>query len=194
MNFRLSVFLLFAASSVFAQTGVGIKGGINLSGVQTDNLLLLQNKSKIGWQAGVFSKSVNDGWGYLIEGNVIAMGSKQQVSGESQENTVGYLSIPLALQYMTETNWGFYLGGYASFRLWAKRKTIIVGSPDTEANISDNISFMDYGVLVGINYTYERFIFDLRFQQGIPDISIDPTINVRANNVGGQFSIAYFLK
>ena len=95
---------------------------------------------------------------------------------------------------MTETNWGFYLGGYASFRLWAKRKTRIVGSPDTEANISDNIAFIDYGVLTGLNYTYERFIFDLRYQHGIPDISIDPTINVRANNVSGQFSIAYFLK
>ena len=64
----------------------------------------------------------------------------------------------------------------------------------TEANISGNIAFMNYGVLPGINYTYERFIFDLPYQHGILDISICPTINVRANNVSGQFSIAYFLK
>ena len=91
------------------------------------------------------------------------MGSKQAVVGESQRNTVGYLSIPLALQYTTSNKWSFLLGGYASFRLWAKRKSTTTGGGDTEANIKDNVGFMDYGVCAGVSYTYERFTFELRY-------------------------------
>jgi len=174
--------------------GWGIRGGLNSSGAQTDNVLLLQNKPKLGWQAGVFSKTTIEGWGYLIEANIMTLGSKQLVGDESQVNTIGYLSIPLALQYTTGNNFDFLLGGYASFRLWAKRKSSKVGAADVEANIKDNIAFMDYGVWAGVSYTYERFIFDLRYLQGIPDVSIDPTINIRANNYSGQFSLGYFLK
>jgi len=189
--------LLISATTTFGQSsgiGWGIKGGLNMSGMQTDNTLVLQNKTKLGWQLGVYSKTVVEGWGYLAEASIMTLGSKQVVGSESQNNTVGYLSIPLALQYSTSNNWSFILGGYASFRLWAKRKSTTTGAGDTEANIKDNVAFMDYGVLAGVGYTYQRFIFDLRYLQGIPNINTNTTINARINNASGQFSIGYFLK
>lgn len=189
--------LLISATTTFGQSsgiGWGIKGGLNMSGVHTDNILLVQNNPKLGWQAGVFSKSVVEGWGYLAEASIITMGSKQVVGDESQKNTVGYLSTPLALQYITNTNWSFILGGYASFRLWARRKSSKAGVGDTEANIKDNVAFIDYGVWAGVSYAYERFIFELRYLQGIPNINTNTTINARVNNASGQLSIGYFLK
>jgi hypothetical protein len=174
--------------------GWGIKGGLNMSGVQTDNTLIVQNNSKLGWQLGVFSKTTDEGWGYLAEASIITMGSKQVYFDESQTNTIGYLTIPIALQYTTGNNWAFLLGGYASFRLWAKRKSMKTGVEDTEANIKDNVAFMDYGVWGGISYSYNRFILDIRYQQGIPNINTNSTINAWANNASGQFSIGYFLK
>jgi hypothetical protein len=189
--------LLISATATFGQSsgiGWGIKGGLNTSGVQTDNTLVLQNNTKLGWQLGVFSKTVVEGWGYLAEANIMTLGSKQVVGSESQNNTVGYLSIPLALQYSTNNNWSFILGGYASFRLWAKRKSTTTGAGDTEANIKDNVAFIDYGVLAGVSYTYQRIIFDLRYLQGIPNINTNSTINARVNNASSQFSIGYFLK
>lgn len=80
--------LIISASTTYSQSsgiGWGIKGGLNMSGVQTDNILLVQNNSKLGWQAGVFSKSVVEGWGYLAEASIITMGSKQVVGDESQK-------------------------------------------------------------------------------------------------------------
>ena len=189
--------LLISATTTFGQSagiGWGIKGGLNMSGMQTDNTLVLQNKTKLGWQLGVFSKTVVEGWGYLAEASIMTLGSKQVFVSESQTNTVGYLSIPLALQYSTSNNWSFILGAYASFRLWAKRKSTTIGAGDTEANIKDNVAFIDFGVLAGVSYTYQRFIFDLRYLQGIPDINTNTTINARINNGSGQFSIGYFLK
>ena len=112
---------------------------------------------------------------------------------ESQRNTIGYLTVPLAFQYRAKA-FGFYLGGYAAFRIWAKRKSSKPGVPDFEANIKDNVAFMDYGVYAGINYTYQRFLFDIRYQQGIPNINTNPQINAMAYNASGQFSIGYFIK
>jgi hypothetical protein len=189
--------LIICASNASGQSvGVkwGIKGGINVSGMQTDNVLLVQNNTKLGWQAGVFSKSVVEGWGFLVETSIITMGSEQVVGDESQKNTLGYLSIPLALQYSTSNDWSFILGGYASFRLWAKRKLSKTGVEDSEVNIKDYVAFMDYGVWAGIGYTYDSFTFELRYLQGIPNINTNSSVNARVNNASGQLSIGYFLK
>lgn len=189
--------LLISVTATFGQSsgiGWGIRGGLNISGMQTDNTLVLQNNTKLGWQLGVFSKTIVEGWGYVAEASIMTLGSKQVIGSESQNNTVGYLSIPLALQYSTNNNWTFILGGYASFRLWARRKSRTTGAGNTKANIKDNVAFIDFGVLAGVSYTYQRFIFDLRYLQGIPDINTNTNINARINNASGQFSIGYFLK
>jgi Outer membrane protein beta-barrel domain len=176
-----------------ATSGWGIFGGLNMSGVQTDNAFIVQNKSKMGWQVGLFSKSTLKGWGYFAEIGLVTNGSKQVFGDESQKNTVGYLRLPMALQYATSNNWSFLLGGFASFRLWATRKSTKAGVGDFKSNIKDNVAFMDYGVWVGVGYTYEHFIFDLRYQQGIPNINTNSTINARANSASGQISVGYFL-
>ena len=189
--------LVLSATTTFGQSvGVkwGVKGGINISGMQTDNVLVAQNNTKIGWQAGVFSKSVVEGWGFLAETSIITMGSEQVVGDESQKNTIGYLSIPLALQYSTSNNWSFILGGYASFRMWAKRKLSKTGVEDSEVSIKDYVAFMDYGVWAGIGYTYDKFTFEIRYLQGIPNINTNSSVNARVNNASAQFSIGYFLK
>ena len=197
-SFSLVIYVVIISSlTTFGQTtsmGWGIKGGINMSGWQTDNVLLGQNNSKLGWQLGVFSKTMDEGWGYLAEASIITLGSKQVVGDESQKNTVGYLTIPIALQYTAGNNWAFLLGGYASFRMWASRVSSKAGEEDIKSNIKDNIAFVDYGVWGGISYTYERFIFDIHYQQGISNINTNAQINARAINASGQFSVAYFLK
>ena len=198
---RIFGFLIYASlissTVTYGQStamGWGIKGGLNMSGLQTDNVLLVQNNSKLGWQLGIFSKTTDEGWGYLAEASLITLGSKQVVGDESQKNTVGYMTIPIALQYTTGNNWAFVLGGYASFRMWAKRVSSKAGEADVKSNIKDNVAFMDYGVWGGISYTYQRFIFDIRYQQGIPNINTNSSVNAKAYNASGQFSIGYFLK
>jgi Outer membrane protein beta-barrel domain len=185
-----------SATYTYGQAGnshSGISGGLNVNGLRTDNILIVQNKAKMGWQIGMFTRSALRGWGYHAEANIITLGSKQVFGDESQRNTVGYLRLPIALQYATSSDWSFLLGGYASFRLWATRKSTKVGVGDFKANIKDNVAFMDYGVWVGVVYTYKYFIFDLRYQQGIPNINTNSTINARASNISGQISIGYFL-
>jgi len=196
--FSLVIYVIVISTTTsFSQSasmGWGIKGGLNMSGWQTENVLALQNNSKLGWQAGIFTKTTDEGWGYLAELSLLSIGSKQVVGDESQKNTVGYLTIPIALQYTTGDNWAFLLGGYASFRLWAKRVSSKAGVEDVESNIKDNIAFVDYGVWGGVSYTYKRFIFDIRYQQGIANINTNTQINARAINASGQFSLGYFLK
>lgn len=195
--FGFLVYIILISNTVtFGQSagmGWGIKGGSNISGWQTDNVLLVQNNTKLGWQLGIFSKTTDVGWGYLAEASLITLGSKQVIGNESQKNTVGYITIPIALQYTTGDNWAFLLGGYASFRTWAKRVLSITGQEDVKSNIHENIAFMDYGVWGGISYTYQRFIFDIRYQQGIPNINTNSSVNAKGYNASGQFSIGYYL-
>ena len=177
-----------------AQTALGIKGGLNLSGVRTDYQLVLENKSKPGWQAGFFSKSLNEGWGYWAEAYINALGSTQEFGDELQKNSIGHLSVPLAMQYSLPTGISLYLGGYASMRLWASRKSTKLGVGDFESNIKENIAFMDYGPWAGVSFSYGKFSFDLRYLYGIANINTNSQLNIRANNLSGQLSIGYFLK
>jgi hypothetical protein len=193
MKLLLSVFLLTLSTVALAQTGFGIKGGLNLSGVRTDNELIIENEPKLGWQAGGFVKSLGTGWGFWAETYLNVEGSKQQFGDESQKNTIGYLSLPIGLHYSTESKFSFYLGGYVSFRLWANRKSSKPGVGDFETNISENIAFIDYGPWAGVSYTYQRFIFDLRYLYGIPNANTNPQLNVRAFTYSGQLSIGYYL-
>ncbi len=173
--------------------GWGFKGGLNASGAQTDNTLIVRNDSKLGWQAGVFSRTTVAGWGYQAEARVNTLGSVQQFGDEQQRNTLGYLTLPIALQYVTASNWSFLLGGYASFRLWARRKSSKPGVGDFTANIKDNVAFMDYGAWAGVGYRHQRFLFELSYWQGIPNINTNAQINARVTNASGQLSIGYFL-
>ncbi len=198
---RIRFFLIFGLilTSGFAiaqssQIGWGLKAGVNSSGAQTDNTLLVLNQSKYGWQAGAYSKSIVEGWGYIIEANISALGSIQKVSNEVQTNNIGYLTLPLAIQYRLPKKIAIYLGPYIGFRMWAKRKTTQPGIPDIEANIKDNIAFVDYGGVVGLNYTFKKILFDLRYLQGIQNFNTNSQINVRANNYSIQFSLGYFMK
>jgi Outer membrane protein beta-barrel domain len=189
--------LLINTTTAFPQArgmGWGLKGGINLSGLQTENTLIVANNTKLGWQAGVFTNTTLSGWGFWAETTILTMGSQQVIVDESQRTTVGYLSFPLGLQYQTENNLRFLLGGYASIRLWAKRKSAKAGVGDIKSDIRSNIAFVDYGGWASISYTYRQLVFDLRYMQGVPNINTNSTINARATNASGQFSIAYYLK
>lgn len=188
------VFVLFLGfTDLFAQTGYGIKGGVNFSGLQSDNILLVENKGRVGWQAGAFAKSLNDGWGFMLEGYLNVMGSKQLFNDETQRNSVGYITVPLTVSYNMANGFDFYVGGYVSMRMWARRKTSKVGVGDFVANIKDNVAFFDYGPMAGLSFTREKLLFDLRFIQGIPDVNTNPMLNIRARTLGTQLSLFWFL-
>lgn len=194
MRITLTIVLALTFSGLLAQTGMGLKGGLNYSGVRTDNQFIVDNQPKPGWQAGVFVKSLDVGWGFWAESYLNVIGSKQQLGDESQKNTIGYLSFPIALHYATASKISFYFGGYASMRLWATRKSTKVGVGDFDTNIKDNVAFFDYGPWVGVSYTYKKFLFDLRYLHGIPNANTNSQINARAYTSSAQISIAYYLK
>ena len=172
----------------------GIKAGLNSSGVTTDNVLVVGNEPKLGWGIGLFSKTNKVGWGFTVEGNLNTLGSKQRVGDESQKNTIGYLSLPLGLQYTLSNNISFNLGGYVSFRLWAHRKASKTGVGEVVSNINENVTFVDYGPWASIGYRVESFFFDLRYLRGIPNINKNATINAKAFNYSIQFAIGYSWK
>lgn len=193
MKLSWVILILFYSTFTLAQTAYGLKGGLNYSGARTDNELIIDNQPKLGGQAGAFIKSLGVGWGFWAEALINAQGSKQQFGDESQKNTVGYLTFPLALQFTTPAKVHFYLGGFASFRLWARRKSSKAGVGDFEANIRDNIAFVDYGPWVGISYSYRQLLFDLRYLHGIPNFNTNSQINARAHTASGQLSVGYYL-
>ncbi len=196
MKFALLCLILWLPAGLFAQIAWGIKLGFNGSGTQSDNVLVVRNKPKVGWQAGVHNSSMVAGWGYWLEAQVITMGSVQEFADEVQRNTIGYLQVPFALSYRLagKTAVSFYLGAYGGMRLWARRKTTKAGVGDFEANIRDNVAWFDYGFLAGAAVSLGRFTLDLRPTYGLIDSNTNPQLNVRARNVSGQLSVLYRIR
>ena len=189
--------MVWLPAGLFAQSTVwGIKLGFNGSGAQSDNVLLVRNMPKMGWQAGVHNSSTAAGWGYWLEAQVITLGSVQEFADEVQRNTIGYLQVPFALSYRLagKTAINFYLGAYGGMRLWARRKTSKAGVGDFEANIRDNVAWFDYGLLASMAVSLGRFTLDLRPTYGLIDINTNPQLNVRARNVSAQLSLLYLIQ
>jgi hypothetical protein len=206
--------VLFGFTNVNAQKDVqfGVKGGLNLSTISTDNDIICF-ESASGVQFGLMmKKGLGEKWAfgpeveysqkktdYCIEdyylGDYPTETSKAAASDDySGTIKLSYLNVPLMLKYYVAEGFNFEAGPNVAFLLSAKDEYNDFGDTG-EDDIKDELKGIDFGVNFGLGYELEGGLnFGARYNLGLSDAN-DNKEEIGDNHLktrSFQFSVGYF--
>lgn len=172
-KYLLSVALLIAVCvSARAQVSVGIKGGINFSQINTDNL---NESTRTGYQAGVFARFGN-AWYLQPELYLSSTGGKFSTSDDSFKAKVNFtnLSVPLLLGHSFGTK-------DLNFRLMAGPVYTYALSKSEDLSGNFNGAIADFGHYNNSTLGFQAgggvdigpITADLRYEGGLTKINPD---------------------
>jgi len=192
-NILFTIIVLISTSFTFAQfSHVGLKGGLNLSALDTDNEIELsgyENPYKVGLNIGVFTEfdlsknmSVSAEVLYSQRGMLTEIKPNTEASEHFPEGiftlNLDYIDIPILFNYMfiSESNFTprIFGGPFASFLLSAE--SAFEGPNDNEElDMKEFYKPNEFGLVFGLGTTYKinsgELIFDVRFMKGLSDIA-----------------------
>ena len=166
-------------------TKFGIKGGLNLTNLSSDNFT--DNHLKPGFNVGIFSKiPVTPGFSIQPELLYSLKGSKTDYntsfvegSGEYRFN-LGYVELPILAVVNLTKNFSIHLGGYGAYMTNANVKD--VNNNGTVQSITDlnaeDFNRWDFGLAGGFAFDIENFTIGARYDYGLTDIG-------KSNNLTG---------
>lgn len=161
----------------------GLKAGLNVSTLSGDGL-----KAKAGFYAGAFA-TIPVAQDFSVQPEVLysAMGAKDKYDSNSKLN-LGYISVPVMLQYNALPNLYFEAGPQFNFLISSKVKDNSV-----TIDAKDMTRGFDFGVGIGAGYYFTPNIgVNVRYVAGLSDIAknrIDGSDSVR--NGAFQVGLAY---
>ncbi|MDB5201563.1 MAG: hypothetical protein JWQ27_972 [Ferruginibacter sp.] len=190
MKYTLSLLIagVMAAGTVSAQkVNFGVKAGANISTIKYDPDL--DNGTKVGFHAGGLAH-IHLAPQLALQPEVLysMQGAKNNMLNGKTEFTLGYIAVPVMLQYMFDNGFRIEAGPQVSFLTSAKKEIANV-----ETDIKKEINKADFGVGAGISYVMKSgFGIDARYNFGLNDISKDKIANpYKAYNRGAQIGLFY---
>jgi len=183
--FSIAVMSLFF-STVNAQQAVGIKGGLNMA-----SLSGFEGRSRISGHAGVFlHHTINKTWCFQPELLYSGEGQRYMSGGVERTLALGYLQLPLMIQYYPAPQVYFEAGPQFGLLLSAQDK---VDNDEGQINAKDDFTQAQVALGLGIGYkATEQLILYGRYNFGLTDVSRFDNI-VDHSNVG-QLGVAIRLK
>ncbi|MGB5990432.1 MAG: porin family protein [Marinifilaceae bacterium] len=206
--------LSISSTSLFAQK-IGIKGGMNISKIQSeDNMETYgsNRNNKLGLNIGISTEfSLNkkfaiesgmifDSKGFKVESQTFFGGNMTAV------NTLNlyYIDIPINAKYtIFDSSIKAFItaGPYIGIGLWGKNivkveleeKTESV-EKDIEWGEDDNPNRLDYGLNIGLGAEYKSFIFNVNYSYGLADLSPNPSNGLDVTNRVFSLSFGYIIK
>jgi hypothetical protein len=179
---------LFLFSHAQAQTAqFGIKGGLNASELHVEGNSSL--KTRIAFHAGILAHiHASETWAIQPEILYSAEGAKGKDGNTTSFLNLGYLNIPVLLQYMFDNGFRIEGGPQMGFLVSAKTKT-----GGTSVDVKDNYKSTAFSIPLGIGYlTMNGLGFDARYVFGLSNINTDTHPVVQSNVF--QFGIFYQFK
>lgn len=164
--------LMVAGTALNAQSKIGLKGGVNFSNLAVDEDQIDENHTKVGWTAGIFTRTNFDGVGLQAELLYTRKGAKYDILATTVDANLDYLELPITLQLrLFGSPLTVYAGGYAAYLLNARYEyesnlfngTIVYDDPD-------GFNEVDYGLLGGLNLTLGQLVIDARLMRGLQDV------------------------
>ena len=177
--------LLF--STVYAQQAIGIKGGVNIA-----SLSGFEGRSRISAHGGVFlHHTINKTWCFQPE--LLYSGEGQRYianNGEERTLALGYLQLPLMIQYYPTPQIYFEAGPQFGLLLSAQDK----GDMESEhINAKDDFTAAQVALGLGIGFkATEQLILYGRYNFGLTDVTRFD--NIVDHSQVGQLGIAIRLK
>jgi hypothetical protein len=181
--FAATLFFMLNAKSQSAH--FGIKGGMNASSLNYEGNSDMQ--TKIGFNAGVLAHihTGNEFWAFQPEVYYSSEGAKSK-SNSNVSTNLGYLNVPVLIQYMFNNGFRLEAGPQVGFLMNAKNKL-----NDNSTDIKGNLKSAVFSIPAGIGYlTSTGLGFDARYNFGISNINKSTSGNKTRSNVF-QFDIFY---
>ncbi len=188
MKYLLSVAVIafLTAGTVSAQhVNIGIKGGLNFYNIHNDRGA--SNDTKIGFHAGLL--------GHIHLARQVAFqpelvfsmqGAKNAAGGVNTKLNLGYINVPLLLQYMFDNGFRLQAGPQIGFLISAKSS---VG--DSNTDVKSSLETVEFGLGAGMGYVNPAtgLGVDFRYNFGLSNINKDDVIT--STNRGVQIGLFY---
>jgi Outer membrane protein beta-barrel domain len=176
----LGLYLLFVCATPAAAQSftLGLKGGVTVANLQiiaTDSTL--DPRSRAGLTAGVFAgREFGHGFGVQVEGLLSQKGTTirdPRFDGDLDVK-ITYVDVPVLARYRFRVSQRMSLHALAGpvFSLKAGDSQSI-GGEELSENESQKFTTGDVGLLVGGAVELGRFVFDVRYAWGVPNINDD---------------------
>jgi len=164
----------------------GVKGGLNFYNIHNDKNS--QYDTKVGFHLGVLGH-IHLNKQIAIQPEIVysAEGAKYTSGGVETKINLGYINIPVMLQYMFENGFRLEAGPQIGFLVSSKSETGGVSS-DTNGNTRS----VDFSLGMGAGYIWSSgFGIDARYNLGLSNLN-ESSI-VKSTNRGFQLGVFYQL-
>lgn len=158
---KLLLSLAIISSALFFAQKFGVKAGLNLSTINTDD-----SKVKAGFYGGVLM-NVPVASHFSVQPEVLYNGIGTKVKGNNDLQTnLSYISVPVMFQYNATPQFYLEAGPQFSFLIDSKFKN---GS--TSVNGKDYIKSFDFGIGIGAGYFFIQSLgVTARYVAGVGDV------------------------
>lgn len=164
---------------------IGIKGGLNIYNIHNDNGAKYDNLT--GFHIGLLGHiHLTRHLAFQPEILYSAQGAKYNALGETVRVKLGYINVPLLVQYMFDNGFRLEVGPQIGFLLKSKAE-----SNNNDTDIKSNLKSTDIGLALGLGYIVQStgFGIDARYNIGLSNINENsPT---KSMNRGFQFGVLY---
>ena len=188
MKIYLSVALAatMMVGTVSAQkVNVGVKAGLNVYNVNNDNGV--EYDSKTGFHAGLIGH-IHLGPQFGLQPEVVysSQGAKFDFANTESKLKLGYINVPIMLQYMFDNGFRLQAGPQVGFLVNADTET-----NGNETDVKDNYNTVDFGIGAGVGYIHppSGFGVDARYNLGLSNINKNDAIE--SKNRGFQVGVFY---
>ena len=190
--FSLALGAMLLGGSAFAQhsaqkVSFGLKGGLNLSNLHYSDDVI-DAKTKLGFNLGALAHlHLAPQLALQPEVYYSAQGAKYDVGNDEAKVKLGYINVPVLIQYMFDNGFRLQAGPQVGFLINAKSE---LGSVETD--IKDNLKKVDFGATAGVSYVHPKngLGIDARYNLGLSDIN-DVSSSTKTTNRGAQIGLFY---
>jgi Outer membrane protein beta-barrel domain len=158
---------------------------VNVYNINNDNSV--KYDSKIGFNVGLLGH-IHLAKQVALQPEIVysSQGAKFTTAGIETKLNLGYLNVPILIQYMFDNGFRLQAGPQIGFLVGAKAKT---GS--TEIDFKNNLKKVDFAIGAGIGYVHPAtgFGVDARYNIGLSNINDNTT--VKSYNRGLQVGVFY---
>ena len=184
LNVALAAILMTATAKA-QNVNVGVKGGLNIYNINNDNGAKSDNL--LGFNLGLVGH-IHLAKQLAFQPEIVysAQGAKFNTGSVETKIQLGYINVPLLLQYMFDNGFRLQAGPQVGFLVNAKSKT-----PNLTVDVKDNYKKVDVGLGAGIGYVNPstNFGIDARYNLGLSNINDNSS--VKSTNRGVQVGVFY---
>ncbi len=167
---------------------LGVKGGLNVYNIHNDNNV--KYDTKLGFHLGLLGHiHLNKQFALQPELLYSDQGAKYTIANNEFKLNLGYINVPVMIQYMFDNGFRLQAGPQVGFLTRAKSVT-----NNTKTDVKDNFKTVDFAVGFGAGYVSPKsgLGIDARYNLGISKINENGT--VKSTNRGFQVGLFYLMK